>query len=372
MKLFLNKDGYGFNDIVMWLVTDRDYEPVTLTGYVYGRSLFTGRKGNENDTVEGILVTMGIIDYENITQYVVDPQFMPDGAVVSNAITGVYKGETYYDIGHMAQAVGCPETTPLTDFIDIYLRLPVRVNYSGREHVVRTWLDIMSLLKALNIPSDEFYRMWTLFHSWQFIISIYSAPPKAIREADFNELADLLSSGYLPCEAGWVTLTDKGFRVVQDNVNVKKIPFEKYAHLREFYPFKNEPKEGMSVEDWIDRDTKIKPTPTRRVEPVIPFDFILGHDRPEIRRIDDDCIIEMDLSFPSSYTKEEIRDLAQKNLKEIWNYFLNVLSSYKSTREYVKYLKPTRMTALNTKHLHIMAELKEGLVSKGESGGETK
>lgn len=55
---------------------------------------------------------MGIIDYENITQYVVDPQFMPDGAVVSNAITGVYKGETYYDIGHMAQVVGCPETTP--------------------------------------------------------------------------------------------------------------------------------------------------------------------------------------------------------------------------------------------------------------------
>ena len=30
------------------------------------------------------------------------------------------------------------------------------------------------------------------------------------------------------------------------------------------------------------------------------------------------------------------------------------------------------MTALNTKHLHIMAELKEGLIPKGESGGETK
>lgn len=42
--------------------------------------------------------------------------------------------------------------------------------------------------------------------------------------------------------------------------------------------------------------------------------------------------IEMDLSFPSSYTKEEIRDLAQKNLKGIWSYFLKVLSSYKSTK----------------------------------------
>lgn len=372
MKLFLNKDGYGFNDIVTWLVTDRDYVPTKLTGYIYGKSLFTGRIGTKDDTVEGILVEMGYIDYENITQYVVDPQFMPDGAVVSNAITGTYKGETYYDIGHMARVVGCEETTPLTDFIDIYLRLPVRVNYSGREHVVRTWLDIMSLFKALNLDSTEFYRAWTLFHSWPFIIALYSAPPKAIRETDFNELVDLLSSGYLPCKTGWVTLTDKGLRVVQDNVNAERIPFERYAHLREFYPFKNELKNGISVEDWIGHDVKIKPTPVRRVEPVIPFDFILGHDLPEVRHIDGDCIIEMDLSFPSSYTKEEIRDLAQKNLKGIWSYFLKVLSSYKSTREYVKYLKPTRMTALNTKHLHIMAELKEGLIPKGESGGETK
>ena len=69
MKLFLNKDGYGFNDIVTWLVTDRDYAPVTLAGYVYGKSLFTGRIGTKDDTVEGILVEMGYIDYENITQY---------------------------------------------------------------------------------------------------------------------------------------------------------------------------------------------------------------------------------------------------------------------------------------------------------------
>lgn len=203
MKLFLSKDGYGFNDIVTWLVTDRDYVPTTLTGYVYGRSLFTGRKGDESDTVEGILVEMGVIDYENITQYIVDPQFMPDGAVISDAITGTYKGETYYDIGHMAQVVGCHETTPLTDFIDIYLRLPIRVNYSGREHVVRTWLDIMSLFKALNLDSAEFYRAWTLFHSWSFIVSLYGAPSKSIREVDFNELVDLLSSGYLPCKTGW-------------------------------------------------------------------------------------------------------------------------------------------------------------------------
>ena len=86
------------------------------------------------------------------------------------------------------------------------------------------------------------------------------------------------------------------------------------------------------MEDWIGHDIKIKPTPVRRVEPVIPFDFILGHDLPEVRHIDGDCIIEMDLSFPSSYTKEEIRDLAQKNLKGIWSYFLKVLSSYKSTK----------------------------------------
>lgn len=78
----------------------------------------TGRIGTKDDTVEGILVEMGCIDYENITQYIVDPQFMPDGAVVSNAITGTYKGETYYDIGHMARVVGCEETTPLTFILD--------------------------------------------------------------------------------------------------------------------------------------------------------------------------------------------------------------------------------------------------------------
>lgn len=74
--------------------------------------------------------------------------------------------------------------------------------------------------------------------------------------------------------------------MVQDNVNVERIPFERYAHLREFYPFKNELKNGMSVEDWIGHDIKIKPTPVRRVEPVIPFDFILGHDLPEVRHRD--------------------------------------------------------------------------------------
>lgn len=73
---------------------------------------------------------------------------------------------------------------------------------------------------------------------------------------------------------------------LQAELEPRMIPFERYAHLREFYPFKNELKNGMSVEDWIGHDIKIKPTPVRRVEPVIPFDFILGHDLPEVRHRD--------------------------------------------------------------------------------------
>ena len=58
LKLFLNKDGYGFNDIVTWLVTDRDYVPTKLTGYIYGKSLFTGRIGTKDSRLmSGSLVS---------------------------------------------------------------------------------------------------------------------------------------------------------------------------------------------------------------------------------------------------------------------------------------------------------------------------
>lgn len=143
-------------------------------------------------------------------------------------------------------------------------------------------------------------------------------------------VSGLLVQGYLPIDKGWVTLASKGFSVSKNPKSKEKIPFSLYRHLGLFYPYRSNPKESSSVRNWLSgiRDLKRKFV---RKDPCCPFDFI----------------VEMDFSFITSLSKENMHEIAEKNLREIWEYFLEVLSTYQTLKVPVTYLKPTRITVLN-------------------------
>lgn len=357
MKLFINRAGRGFKEVASWLRRPIPEATSYVIGRVYGTSLFTGQKGTNNDITYGVFVDITDEEFGVICRGL--PEFgfslTPEGCLRCGRTTALFKGEIYCGIEELGRAMGYAPLPSTETLVSVYKSLPAHIFYCG-ETVIRTESDIFELRKRLWAYDRP---LWELFPDWQFLIDLYKGPVGVVSDNVVEQFTKLLVQGYLPIDKGWVTLTSKGFSVSKNPKSKEKVPFSLYKHLGLLYPYRSNPKECSSVRNWLlgIRDMKRKSV---RKDPCCPFDFIVGHSKPVITELENDYIVEMDFSFITSLSKENIREIAEKNLKAIWKYFLEVLSTYQTLKVPVAYLKPIRMTVLNSKHLHVMAQLKGG------------
>lgn len=357
LKLFINRAGRGFKEVTSWLGRPIPEATSYIVGFVYNTSLFTACRGTSNDITYGVFVDITDEEFDVVCRGL--PEFgfslTPEGCLRCSRTTALYKGEIYYGIEELGRAMGYAPLPSTETLVSVYKSLPAVVSYCG-EDVIQTERDICGLRMRL-WPYEQ--PLWELFPDWQFLIDLHEVPVGGVPDNVVEEFTQLLVQGYLPIDKGWVTLASKGFSVSKNPKSKEKIPFSLYRHLGLFYPYRSNPKESSSVRNWLSgiRDLKRKFV---RKDPCCPFDFIVGHSKPTTTELENDYIVEMDFSFITSLSKENMHEIAEKNLREIWEYFLEVLSTYQTLKVPVTYLKPTRITVLNSKHLHIMAQLKGG------------
>lgn len=290
----------------------------------------------------------------------------------------------YYDLGGMVAVLGLRtyrssslvsaytykyiEDVKLKDVVHVFDMLPQIVVCDEKSYTISSYTDLGKLTEDLSISAEWFWPLWKISQDWQFILDIARQQVKNrhVPEEVIARIEVLVCEGYLPCYDGWVRKTSSGWRYSLQPKSHLIVPFEKYKDLSPWYPYGIDARSCKDVHDWvlgIYKEEEVKAPSAQRIEPPPPYDFIIRHTTPKVTRYDKVkhiCeYVEMEIAFPVSYSRSDVRKVAQQNIKGIWQYFLDVTHSYTKYDLSGGHFVPKTITALNTRYLHIVANFVE-------------